>query len=150
MKPPVECFHTGRPARQNGNKGQITITIQGQGSRAPNPPNGLLRPKTPNTLKSGNQVSAASCRIKFLFLQACRKAAFSALPSSWCMQTTPRMFSLKESPRPRTPMTPPCTASSAHQQQLSLSALHFKPGSITWQHGAPNGESSSSLQNHRH
>ena len=86
----------------------------------------------------------------FLFLQACRKAAFSELPSSWCMQTTPRMFSLKASPRPRTPMTPPCTASSAHQQQLSLSALHFKPGSITWQHGAPNGESSSSQQNHRH
>ena len=27
---------------------------------------------------------------------------------------------------------------------------HFKPGSITWQHLAPNGESSSSLQNHRH
>ena len=32
-EPPVECFHTGRPARQNGNKGQITITILGLGSR---------------------------------------------------------------------------------------------------------------------
>ena len=38
-EPPVECFHTGRPARQNGNKGQITIPILGLGSRTPNPPN---------------------------------------------------------------------------------------------------------------
>ena len=36
-EPPVECFHTGRPARQNGNKGQITIPIPGLGSRTPNP-----------------------------------------------------------------------------------------------------------------
>ena len=36
-EPPVECFHTGRPARQNGNKGQITIPILGLGSRTPNP-----------------------------------------------------------------------------------------------------------------
>ena len=38
-EPPVKCFHTGRPARQNGNKGQITIPILGLGSRTPNPPN---------------------------------------------------------------------------------------------------------------
>ena len=36
-EPPVECFHTGRPARQNGNKGQITIPILGQGSRRQTP-----------------------------------------------------------------------------------------------------------------
>ena len=36
-EPPVECFHTGRPARQNGNKGQITIPILGLGSGTPNP-----------------------------------------------------------------------------------------------------------------
>ena len=36
-EPPVECFHIGRPARQNGNKGQITIPILGLGSRTPNP-----------------------------------------------------------------------------------------------------------------
>ena len=35
-EPPVECFHTGRPARQNGNKVQITIPILGLGSRTPN------------------------------------------------------------------------------------------------------------------
>ena len=67
-EPPVECFHTGRPARQNRNKGQITIPILGLGSRTPTPKCAnarcLLRPKTPNALKSGNQVSAASCRIK--------------------------------------------------------------------------------------
>ena len=28
-EPPVECFHAGQPARQNGNKGQITIQILG-------------------------------------------------------------------------------------------------------------------------
>ena len=36
-EPPVESFHTGRPACQNGNKGQITIPILGLGSRTPNP-----------------------------------------------------------------------------------------------------------------
>ena len=35
-EPPVECFHTGRPARQNGKKGQITIPILGLRSRTPN------------------------------------------------------------------------------------------------------------------
>ena len=38
-EPPVECFHTGRPARQNGNKGKITIPILGLGSHTPHPPN---------------------------------------------------------------------------------------------------------------
>ena len=38
-EPPVECFHTGRPARQSGSKGQITIPMLGLGSRTPNPPN---------------------------------------------------------------------------------------------------------------
>ena len=36
-EPPVECFHTGRPVRQDGNKGQITNPILGLGSRTPNP-----------------------------------------------------------------------------------------------------------------
>ena len=68
-EPPVECFHTGRPARQNGNKGQITIPILGLGSRTPNPPNAPMpgdcfaQEPTPNALQSGDHVSAASCRL---------------------------------------------------------------------------------------
>ena len=68
-EPPVECFHTGRPARQNGNTGKNTIPILGLGSRTPNLPNAPMpgdsfaQEPTPNALQSEDQVSAASCRL---------------------------------------------------------------------------------------